>query len=121
MSNPTRQCEECATIFEWAGIGRPPSRCDNCKGYKAERRTAPAADEEKVTPAPKRRAQKAAKTPRKKRTVRRAPASRASNNRNGNGTGSTKRILAELRAELIQVQEREAHLQDAIEAMERLA
>src|SRR5690349_3298051 len=37
MSALSRQCVECATVFDWAGRGRPPSRCAKCKADESER------------------------------------------------------------------------------------
>lgn len=37
MSDFTRQCIECARVFEWSGRGRPPSRCERCKRHQEER------------------------------------------------------------------------------------
>ena len=119
MSNPTRQCLECTKEIEWSGVGRPPGRCDDCKAYQKERaREAREAPEQPKAP---RRAKRAVKV--KVKSARRTARSESNGDghHGGNGKGAVKRILADLRAELAQLEERQAHLQDAIAAMERLA
>lgn len=115
----SRMCEECARDFEYTpGIGRPPKRCPQCRGVSASTDDeapaprAPRADVEK--PAKKKRAEK-----KKARSARKAPRESHQNGKS-NGKGSLAKILIDLRAELTQLQEREAHLQDAIDAMKRL-
>jgi hypothetical protein len=37
MTATTRQCVECARVFELTGRGRPPIRCERCKSDHEER------------------------------------------------------------------------------------
>jgi len=109
MSAMTRQCQECTREFEWSGIGRPPVRCNDCKSEEKERAAA-------------KRSEPAAPAKKTRRVVMKKPRAARKPTENGtNGKGSIKRMLADLRHELEELQERESHLQEAIDAMERLA